>query len=100
MWATKTAPPRNSSNAGSTSATGGAGISIASVIPVSTVMNGGIGTTGVDQRPELAQLLAAADLDRADLGDPVAVGCAAGGLQVDDHERHVAQRACLGEATA
>ena len=44
----------NSSSGGSTSSIGGAGISIDSVMPVSTVMNGGIGTPGltsVSNRP-------------------------------------------------
>ena len=48
----------------------------------------------VDQRLELAEHLAAADLHRADLGDHrPALGRAAGGLEVDDTERDVAQRA-------
>ena len=99
LWATNTAPVRNSSRPGSTSSIGGAGATIASVMPVSTVMNGGIGRAGVDQGGELAHLLAAADLDRADLGDPVAVRRTAGGLQVQHHERDVAQGSAeLGEA--
>src|SRR5205823_3809594 len=50
------------------------------------------GLPRVDQGGELGQLLPAADLDRADLGDPAAVRCPAGGLQVDDHEGGVPQR--------
>jgi hypothetical protein len=58
----------------------------------------------VDQRGELAEHGAAADLDRTDLGDgvgSVSVGAfraSAGGLQVDHHESGVAQRdVCGGE---
>ena len=49
-------------------------------------MNAGIGSAGVDQRLELAEHLAAADLDRADLGDVGTGRAAAGGLEVDDDE--------------
>ena len=45
---------------------------------------------GIDQGLELAEHLAAADLDRAELGDHVGLG-AAGGLQVDHAERHLRQ---------
>jgi hypothetical protein len=47
--------------------------------------------TRVDERRELAEMLAGADLHRADLGDPAAVRSAAGGLQVEHHERGVRQ---------
>ena len=47
MWATQTVSRANSRNAGSTSGSGGAGTSIASVIPVSTVMYGGTGCPGL-----------------------------------------------------
>ena len=47
---------------------------------------------GVDQRLEGAEELAAADLDGADLGDLVVVAVAAGGLEVEDAERDIAQR--------
>ena len=48
---------------------------------------------GVHQGGELAEHLTTADLDRADLGDPVGlVRRPAGGLQVDNDERHLAQR--------
>ena len=56
----------------------------------------------VHQGGELADHLAAADLDRADLGDRVVaavrtgLGAAAGGLQVDDDERDVPQRRFSG----
>ena len=46
----------------------------------------------VYQGGEDAQPLAGAHLDRADLGDPAAVRRAAGGLQVEHHERRVDQR--------
>ena len=46
----------------------------------------------VDQGRELAEHLAAAHLDRADLGDRLRRGRAAGGLQVDDDEGDLAQR--------
>ncbi len=45
----------------------------------------------VDQRLERAETLAAADLDRADLGDDVGIPIAAGGFEVDHAERDVAQ---------
>ena len=47
---------------------------------------------GVDQGLELAEHLAAADLDRADLGDRAVLRGAAGRLEVDDDERDVGQR--------
>ena len=47
LWATHTAPRANSRNAGSTSASPGAGAIIAWVMPVSTVMNGGTGSPGL-----------------------------------------------------
>ena len=46
----------------------------------------------VDERLERAEALAAADLDRADLGDGVVGAVAAGGLEVEDAERDVGQR--------
>ena len=46
----------------------------------------------VDQRGQLADPLAAAHLDRADLGDRVGAGGAAGGLQVEHDEGDLAQR--------
>ncbi len=93
LWATSTHPRANSRNWGSTCSIGGATATIASVMPVSTAMNGRDGLVRVDQRLELAEHLAAAHLDRADLGDHrAALGRAAGRLQVDDAERHVAQR--------
>ena len=46
----------------------------------------------VDQRLELAEHHAAADLDGADLGDRAGQRGAAGGLQVDHHEGDLAQR--------
>ena len=77
---------------GSTVSMRGAGITIASVMPVSTVISGGIGRAGVDERLERAEALAAADLDRADLGDAARLRRAAGGLEVDDAERDVEER--------
>ena len=70
----------------------GAGSTIASVMPVSTVIIGGIGTPGftnVSNRPEQ---LAAAHAQRADLGDRVGGRRTAGRLEVDDDERHVGER--------
>jgi hypothetical protein len=46
---------------------------------------------GLHERLELAEHLAAAHLDRADLGDAGVDRCAAGGLEVDDDERDVDQ---------
>jgi hypothetical protein len=50
------------------------------------------GLAGVDEGAELADDLAALDLDGADLGDPARVGGQAGGLEVDDAEGHFGQR--------
>ena len=41
---------------------------------------------------EGSEELAATHLDRTDLGDHVVVAVAAGGLEVDDAERHIVQR--------
>ena len=60
-------------------------------MPVRALISGGIGL-GVDQGVEGAEDLAAADLDGADLGDPVVGGRSAGGLQVQDDELDVEQR--------
>ena len=51
----------------------GAGRTIASVMPVRTVMNGGIGIARVHEGVERPEALAPAVLDRADLGDRVEV---------------------------
>ena len=69
----------------------GASATMASVMPVSTWMNAGIGPRGVDQGLELAEHLAAAHLDGADLGDRRVGGAAARGLEVDDDERDIGQ---------
>ena len=61
-------------------------------MPVSTAISGGMRAAGIDQRRELAEHLAAAHLDRADLGDRLGVGAAAGGLQVDHDEGDLPQR--------
>ena len=47
---------------------------------------------GVHERLQAAEQLAAAQLQRADLGDRVAARRATCGLEVDDDERHVEQR--------
>ena len=47
----------------------GAAATIIEVMPVSTLMYGGIAQPRVDQGLELAEDLAAADLHRTDLGD-------------------------------
>ena len=77
-------------NAGSTCRSGGASATMALVMPVSTAISGGMCALRVDQGLELAEHLAAAHLDRAELGDRVRLR-AAGGLQVDDAERHLGQ---------
>ena len=54
LWATSTAPRANSRNAGSTASIRGAAATIDVVMPVSTVMNGGIslpGLTSVSNSP-------------------------------------------------
>jgi hypothetical protein len=51
LWATSAAPRTNSRKLGSTSANGGAATTMASVIPVSTEMNGGIGDPGSTSVP-------------------------------------------------
>ena len=70
----------------------GAPATIASVMPVSTEMNGGIGTPGLTSVWNSPSTSPAAHLDRADLGDLAARRRAAGGLQVDHHEGHLVQR--------
>ena len=47
--------------------------------------------SGVDEGLERAEALAAADLDRTDLGDHVLVAIPARGLEIDDAERDVVQ---------
>ena len=74
----------------------GAGSTIASVIPVSTVMNGRDRHAGVHERLELAEALAAAVLHRADLGDRAGRGGAAGRLEVDDDEGDVVRARSSG----
>ena len=95
LWATSTAPRANSRNAGSTG------------VDLRRVAHHGRGdagefddlrrdaSAGVDERGQLAEHLAAAHLDRADLGDgvdvvAVAARAAARRLEVDDDERGVA----------
>jgi hypothetical protein len=46
----------------------------------------------VDQRGQLAEQLATAHLDRADLGDRIGARRTTGGLQVEHHEGDLAQR--------
>jgi hypothetical protein len=70
----------------------GESATIESVMPVSTAMNGGIATCGLTSVWNSPEHLPAAHLDRADLGDHGAAGRgAAGGLEVDDAERDLAQ---------
>ena len=89
---TITASPMNSSSGGSTSSMRGAGSTIASVMPVSTVMNGGIATPGLTSVSKRPRQLTAAELDRADLGDLAVVGRRARRLEVEDDERDLRQR--------
>jgi hypothetical protein len=87
LWATITAPPANSRNIGSTAAMVGQLDDLRRDAALR-----------VDQGGELAQHHAAADFDRADLGDRVSDlpvdGChaTAGGLQVDNDESGFLQR--------
>ena len=78
---------------------GARGATIASVMPVSTVMAGGMAQPGLTERVEGAQALAAPDLDGADLRDGILVGRAAGGLQVHDGERHLGRAGCRARRT-
>ena len=62
-------------------------------------------SAGVDKRGQLAEHLAAAHLDRADLGDgvdvvTVAVRAAAGRLEVDDDERRVLNETSASGSTS
>ena len=52
----------------------------------------GDGDAGIDEGLKRAEALAAAETDRADLGDAAVGGRAAGGLEVDDAERDGVQR--------
>ena len=92
LWPTSTAPPRNSSSDGSTASMRGAGATSASVRPGEHRDLRRDRPARVDERLERAEALAAADLDRADLGDHVVVAVAAGGLEVEDAERDVGER--------
>ena len=74
----------------------GAGRTIASVMPVSTVIIGGIGTPGFTSVSNAAEALAAAELDRADLGDRAARRRPARRLEVDHDERDLARAGCRG----
>ena len=84
--------PMNSSSAGRISSIGGAGSTMASVIPVRTVMNGRDRLARVHQRVEDAEALTAAVLHRADLGDRAVVGGGAGRLEVEHDERDLGKR--------
>ena len=90
LWATITVPWAKARNDGSTWRSGGASATIWLVMPVSTAISGGMCGLRVDKGLELAEHLAAAHLDRADLGDHVGLG-AAGGLQVNNAERDLGQ---------
>ena len=96
LWATSTAPRANSRNAGSTVSIFGALHTMAEVMPVSCDDLGRNASAGVDQRGQLAEHRAAAHLDRADLGDGVAVvhrrrSRGPGRLEIHHDERGVAQ---------
>ena len=92
LCATSMVPRANSRNAGSTDSILGAATTMLSVMPVSTEMNGGIGEPGSTRVGELAEHLAAPDLDRPDLGDRVLARRDAGGLQVEHDEGDLAER--------
>ena len=92
LWPTITASPTNSSRVGST-------VSIAGRRDHHRLGDAGEhgdlgrdGRTRVDEGLERAEALAAAQLDRADLGDGARRRRAAGGLEVDHAERDVVQR--------
>ena len=70
----------------------GAGRTMRSVMPVSTVMNGGIGVPGFTSVSKVPEPLPAAVLHRADLGDLVEPGRGPGRLEVEDDERHLGER--------
>ena len=75
---------------GSTASTRGAGPTIDAVMPVSSVISGGMarpGFTSVWNVPSTSP----AHLHRAELGDGVALGRRPCGLEVDHAERHVRQ---------
>ena len=93
LWPTITASPMNSSRVGSTASTGGAGPTIASVMPVSTVIDLGIEAPGATSVWNVPETFTAAQLDRADLGDRTRLRRGSGGLEVDDAERHLVERA-------
>ena len=99
-----TASPRNSRKVGSTASGGGASATIDSVMPVSRVIWRGIEWPGFTKVRKRAEPLAAAELDRADLGDAAVGRGAAGGLEVQHAERDLVERgaqvvearACMG----
>jgi hypothetical protein len=93
LWATSAASgPTKSRNIGSTVRIDGAPCTVASVIPVREAMNAGIGRSGVHEGAELAEHLAAAHLDRTDLGYRVGGGVGARRLEVDHDEGGLRER--------
>ena len=99
LCATRTLPAANSRKAGSALSMRGASRTIESVMPVRTEMKAGMGSAGVDEGLELAEQLAAAHLDGADLGDAALGRGAPGRLEVHDDERDVRRGGCRGRRT-
>ena len=94
LWPTSTVPAANSTNAGSTASTRGAGTTMAWVMPVSRVISGGMarpGFTSVWKVPSTSPprtLTAPISVMR------VVLGRRPGGLEVDHAERDVRAAAC------
>src|SRR4029453_5980803 len=92
LWATRTAPPRNSSRQGRTTSIGSASATIPLVMPVRALVSGGRATPGVSRGGEGPRGLPPGDLGGAGLGWACVGGGPAGGLEVEDHELDGEQR--------
>ena len=92
LCATSTAPARNSRKRGQHLLDRRRGRTIAWVIPVSTVMNGGIGPPGLTRVANSPSSSPPRTLTAPISVMPAAVGRAAGGLQVHHHERGRSRR--------
>ncbi len=79
LWPTSTVPPTNSTRAGSTAETRGATVTMDSVIPVSTVMAGGMALPGltrvwnVPRHSPPRSFMAPISVMACSLGDPPVV---------------------------
>ena len=92
LWPTITASPMNSSSVGSTDSMRGAGSTMAWVMPVSTVISGGMAQPGFTRVWNVPRHSPPRSFTAPISVMPQSVGRAAGGLEVDHAERDVVQR--------